>query len=121
MFEEGGIPGRDTPFHGGFGMINLWGVPKPSMVNSDTFSICVLSVSLIRKASLFQRAFEMLNLLAETEAEATLSSNVSAATAGPGCDSCRDSDHRALLRNRSPRSPCWQAGRSTPQLAGSCG
>ena len=61
MFEEGGIPGRDTPFHGGFGMINLWGVPKPSM-----------------------RAFEMLNLLAETEAEATLSSNVSAATAGPG-------------------------------------
>ena len=43
------------------GMINLWSVPKPSM-----------------------RAFEMLNLLAETEAEATLSSNVSAATAGPG-------------------------------------
>ena len=40
---------------------DLWGVPKPSM-----------------------RAFEMLNLLAETEAEATLSSNVSAATAGPG-------------------------------------
>ena len=24
VFEEGGVPGKNTPFHGGFGMINLW-------------------------------------------------------------------------------------------------
>ena len=57
VFEEGGIPGQNTPFHGGFGMINLWGVPKPSM-----------------------RAFEMLNLLGETEAEVTMSSTVETLT-----------------------------------------
>ena len=31
VFEEGGVPGKSTPFHGGFGMINLWDMPKPSM------------------------------------------------------------------------------------------
>ena len=62
------------------GMINLWGVPKPSM-----------------------RAFEMLNLLAETEAEVTLSSNVSAATVGSGC--CRDSDAQPLLRTDGVYKP----------------
>jgi len=45
VFEEGGIPGKNTPFHGGFGMINLYDVPKPSM-----------------------RAFHMLNMLSTTEA-----------------------------------------------------
>ncbi len=50
VFEEGGIPGKNTPFHGGFGMINLYDVPKPSM-----------------------RAFQVLNMLSATEAQATLS------------------------------------------------
>ena len=50
VFEEGGIPGKNTPFHGGFGMINLYDVPKPSM-----------------------RAFQLLNMLSDAEATATLS------------------------------------------------
>ncbi len=49
VFEEGGIPGKNTPFHGGFGMINLWDMPKPSMW-----------------------AFNMLNMLSDTEVAVSL-------------------------------------------------
>ena len=85
VFEEGGIPGKNTPFHGGFGMINLYDVPKPSM-----------------------RAFQLLSMLSATEAQATLSggspppasltvlatvaagSNVTVLLANHDCSGCAD-------------------------------
>ena len=61
MFEEGGIPGKNTPFHGGFGMINLWDMPKPSM-----------------------RAFSVLNMLSETEVAVSLTDTTGGASGASG-------------------------------------
>jgi xylan 1,4-beta-xylosidase len=79
IFEENYFP--SIPFHGGFGMMNLYGVPKP-----------------------IYRAFEMLRALGDRRFGVTGPTGNVVAWAG-GSSQAQDSTHAVLINQAMPRHP----------------